>query len=84
MFSIGLPGSGNVMRKNLAFNGSDWFALANPFNCDRINVVVAFDFRFCDDPAKSHPINEGVMSRPVENSLALHANQCIIESRLVL
>jgi hypothetical protein len=73
MFSIGLPGSGKVILKNLAVSGSDWFALAKPLNCDTVEVVVAFDFRFCDDPAKSHPIYEGVMSRPMKNSRSLHA-----------
>jgi hypothetical protein len=39
MFSIGLPGSGNVIRKKRASCGSVRFALANPFNASKSSVV---------------------------------------------
>ena len=44
------------MRKNLAVCGSGWFALAKPFNCDAVVIVVTLAVWFCDDPPKAHPI----------------------------
>ena len=61
------------MRKNLAVCGSDWLALAKPFNGDIVEVVVHFAVWFCDDPAKAHPIQEFCMMSVVENTFSLHA-----------
>ena len=52
-----MPGSGKVILKNLAVSGSFDWAVAKPLNGDVIEVMCAFCFRFCDDPAKSHPID---------------------------
>ncbi len=54
--SCGFPFSGKVIRKNLAVCGSlDW-ALAKPFNCDAVEVMMAFRVWFGDDPSEANPI----------------------------
>ncbi len=68
MFITGFPGSGNVMRKNLAVCGSDWFALANPLNGDCIFIPCVPAIWLRDDPAEADPIEKRMASSVVENT----------------
>jgi hypothetical protein len=71
MLRTGFPFSGKVMRKNLAVFRSDDWALAKPFNCDAIIVVVHFAVWFCDDPAKKHPIQKFFVFGVMNDSITL-------------
>ncbi len=60
--------------KNLAVLGADDWTLAKPFNCDAIEVMMGFHVWLGDDPSETDPIMQGVISCPVQNALAIHAN----------